>query len=233
MPAQKIGPLRVTSLGPSSNRDGPAILLCHGYGAPGDDLVGLARALDLGAGVRWFFPEAPIALPWGGRAWWDIDIARIQVLAARGQRRALAEETPPGLDKARAALEETLEELTRSHGVQRESLVIGGFSQGAMLATEVAVHADTPFAGLVVLSGNVVSEDRWREALRRTGSSIHALVTHGRNDPLLPFDGAELLRDAFVAAGASVEWAPHDGAHEIPAVALRRLEAFARKRLGT
>ena len=68
MSAQTIGPLRVTALG---RGEGPAVLLCHGFGAPGDDLAALARVVDAGPGVRWFFPEAPLALDWGGRAWWE------------------------------------------------------------------------------------------------------------------------------------------------------------------
>lgn len=230
MAPSSIGPLRVTALG---RGDGPAILLCHGYGAPGDDLVPFGREVDAGRGVRWFFPEAPIALGFGGKAWWDIDLMRLQTLQMRGQRRVLAGETPAGLAAARAALEATIEELERSHGVRREALVIGGFSQGAMLTTEVALHADRPFAGLVGLSGNLLSEDRWTEAARRNGPSIHALLTHGRNDPLLPFEGAEALRDVLVAAGADVDWLAHGGQHEIPYPAVQRFASFARKRLGT
>jgi phospholipase/carboxylesterase len=230
MTTSQIGPLRVTTLG---RGDGPAILLCHGFGAPGDDLVGIGRAVDPGPGVRWFFPEAPIGLSFGGRAWWQIDIMRIQALAMRGQQRQLAAETPPGLLEAREALEATIAELERSHGVRREALVIGGFSQGAMLTTELALHAERPFAGLLVLSGNLISEDRWTEAAKKTGPSIHALLTHGRRDAILPFEGAEVLRDLLVSAGADVDWLAHDGQHEIPYPVIQRLAAFARKRLGT
>jgi phospholipase/carboxylesterase len=227
--SQQIGPLQVHALG---RGDGPAVLLCHGFGAPGEDLVPLARAVDAGPGVRWFFPEAPLELAWGGRAWWELDITRLQTLMMRGQRRVLAAETPPGLAAAREALEATIAELTRNHGVRREALVLGGFSQGAMITTEIALHADPPFAGLVVLSGTLLSEDRWTEAARRAGPSLHALLTHGRSDPLLPFEGAEALRDLLVAAGADVEWIAHRGQHEIPGPALQALGAFARKRLG-
>jgi phospholipase/carboxylesterase len=228
MSPSAIGPLRVHAFG---RGDGPAIVLCHGFGAPGDDLVPFARELDVGAGVRWFFPEAPLALPWGGRAWWEIDLVRLQMMAQRGQRRVLATETPPGLAPARAALEATLAELEQNHGVRREALLLGGFSQGAMLATELAVHTDRPFAGIVVLSGNLLSEDRWCEALGRTGPSIHALVTHGTRDPLLPFEGAEALRDLLVAGGADVDWLAHEGQHAIPPPALHAFQSFARKRL--
>src|SRR5687767_14102037 len=107
-----LGALRVAAFGGTDREgggDGPAILLCHGYGAPGDDLVPLARVTDVGREVRWFFPAAPLELDVGfgmtGRAWWEIDILRIQEQMMRGDRREVMNETPEGLSAARAALE--------------------------------------------------------------------------------------------------------------------------------
>ncbi|MFO0758253.1 MAG: hypothetical protein U0359_17290 [Byssovorax sp.] len=228
----RIGPLRVHARGGDDRRGGgagPAILLCHGFGAPGDDLVAFSRVIDAGRGVRWFFPEAPLSLDWGGRAWWNIDMVRLQTLAMRGARREMANETPDGLAEARAALEATIAELEESHGVTRDRLLLGGFSQGAMITTEIALHAERPFAGLAILSGTLISAERWAAAVKRTGPSIKALVTHGRADPLLPFEGAEALRALLEGAGAQVEWVPHHGAHEIPPPAVDRLTAFARR----
>lgn len=240
MEAELIGPLRVHALGGVDHKgggDGPAILLCHGYGALGDDLVPLARVVDAGRSVRWFFPEAPIALEhngfMAGRAWWPLDVERIVELQSRGQRRALATEMPSGLLEARAALEATITALEASHGVRRSSLLLGGFSQGSMVTTELALHADpkAPFAGLAVLSGTLLCEDRWASAARRTAPGLHVFITHGRADPLLPFEGAEGLRDLLHKEGANVDWAPHRGGHELPEVALSGLGAFARARL--
>jgi phospholipase/carboxylesterase len=215
--------------------DGPAILLCHGFGAPGDDLCDLARVIDAGKGVRWLFPEAPLVVDVGpgtqGRAWWPIDMMRLQMSIMRGEHRSLAGETPEGLGSATGALEGCISELVRSHGIQRDRLLIGGFSQGAMLTTEVALFAKEPFAGLAVLSGALVSEVRWREAAKASGPSLHALMSHGRADPLLLFDGAEALRKMLEESGAKVDWVPHNGQHEIPMAVVERLAAFARSRL--
>jgi phospholipase/carboxylesterase len=239
MEPTRIGPLRVHTAGGTDRRgggDGPAILLCHGFGAPGDDLVALSRGTDAGREVRWFFPEAPITLDlgWGmnGRAWWHIDMERLQRLMVAGQAHRLADETPAGIAEARAALEATIAALEKDHGVRREKLIIGGFSQGAMLSTEVALHAEAPFAGLVILSGTLIAADRWAAAARARGAGLHALQSHGRRDPLLPFSVAEALRALLVDAGATVDWVPHGGQHEIPPVVLERLGAFAKKRLG-
>jgi phospholipase/carboxylesterase len=224
-----MGPLTVRATG---HGDGPAILLCHGFGAPGDDLVAIAGAIDAGPGVRWFFPAAPLDLGWGGRAWWHIDLERRMELTARGQADQLRLETPPGLADARAALEATLAVLERDHGVRRDRLILGGFSQGAMLTTEIALAAEAPFAGLAILSGTLISQDRWTAAARARGPSLHALMAHGRRDPLLRFADAEALRALLEEGGASVDWVEHGGQHEIPSVVLARLGAFARRRFG-
>lgn len=231
--------MRVRAAGGSDRRgggDGPAIVLCHGFGAPGDDLVSLARVIDAGPGARWFFPEAPLELDLGfggaGRAWWMIDMARLEQLMRRADVHQLIQDTPAGLSEARAALEACIDALVRDHGVARERMILGGFSQGAMLSTEVALHAARPFAGVVLLSGSLISADRWIEAARVTGPSLRALMSHGRADPLLPFEGAEALRGLLEGAGAQIEWAPHNGQHEIPPLVCDRFGAFARARFG-
>ena len=218
--------------------EGPAILLCHGFGAQGDDLAGLARVSDVDRSVRWFFPEAPLSIDFGGgqtgRAWWPIDMMRMQAALARGESRSLAKETPEGLGKARSLLEGALDELEASHGVRRDRLILGGFSQGGMLTTEIALHsAERPFAGLAILSGTLLSEDRWTAAVKTSGPTVRAIVTHGRRDPILPFAGSEALRDLLLANGAEVQFVAHNGQHEIPQVALDALAGLARARLHT
>lgn len=237
-----MGKLRVHVRGGADRQgggNGPALLLCHGFGAPGNDLVSLARVVDAGRDVRWFFPEAPVEVAVGpgmyGRAWWDIGMDQLMMNLMRGDIDAAMkrlDEVPAGLAGAKAALASTIEVLEKDHGITRDRLVIGGFSQGAMLATETFVSSTEPFAGLVVLSGTRLGADMWSEGLARHGANLHALVTHGRRDPLLPFGRAEVLRDMMKQAGAHVTWVPHGGAHEIPAVCLDALGAFARARLG-
>lgn len=235
------GPLQLWACGGddgSGGGSGPAIVLCHGFGAPGDDLVPLARVVDAGRGVRWFFPEAPLEADLGmgpsgdARAWWPIDMLRLQLLLERGQARDLAAETPAGMAEARGALEASLAALERDHGVEPARTVLGGFSQGAMLATEVALHADRAFAGLAILSGALVSEDRWREAASQGAAAIDAIVTHGRRDPILPFDGGRAIAELLASGGARVRFVPHGGGHDIPPSALDALAILARERLG-
>src|SRR5262245_12603157 len=75
----KFGGLKVRITGGSDREGGgrgPLVVLLHGFGAPGDDLVGLWRVLDVPRDIRFAFPEAPHGVPGGlvqGRAWWHLD----------------------------------------------------------------------------------------------------------------------------------------------------------------
>jgi phospholipase/carboxylesterase len=143
----------------------------------------------------------------------------------RGDAELLAKETPPGLSTARAAVSDMLVALERDHQAPPERVVLGGFSQGAMLATDVALRADRPPAGLVILSGAPICVDEWKElAPRRAGLPV--LQSHGRSDAVLPYAGAELLRDLLEGSRLSVQFIASNGAHGIPSAVIERLGPF-------
>jgi phospholipase/carboxylesterase len=208
--------------------DGKLVVLLHGFGAPGDDLVGLAevlvppRAAGASAPPRFVFPAAPLDLGWSSRAWWLLDMEKLQRDAALGKPRELSETPPPGLDEARTMVLALLDEVRRELGANP---ILGGFSQGSMLATEVALRAPVPPAGLVVLSGTFVTPGAWK-ALMPARASLPIFMSHGKRDPLLPFAHALLARDAWRAAGATVDWVEFDDGHTIPPVVVRGVLAF-------
>jgi len=211
-----------------------AVVLCHGFGAPGTDLVALGPELiqydpQLAASVRFYFPEAPLSLDelgmYGGRAWWPLNIERMAAAVENGDVRHLRTETPDGLDSARNLLTSFVNEVCETAGIDAAQVVLGGFSQGSMLATDVALSLPQRLAGLCVLSGTLLCEDRWRELAARRGP-LPVLQSHGRQDPLLPFVAAESLRDLLVEGGLPVEFLPFDGMHTISADALERFAKF-------
>jgi phospholipase/carboxylesterase len=229
MRRETIGQLTVWATGGDDDRgggDGPAVVLCHGFGAPGDDLVPLAEVLTAPPRTRFFFPEAPLALPapYGdARAWWMIDLLRLESSYAAGRGIDLAAEVPPGLTEAREQLVSTLEAIRAR--APAAAMVLGGFSQGAMLATDVAARSEVPLAGLVLLSGTLIAEKEWVPLLpRRRG--LEVFQSHGSADPLLPYAGATRLRDRLIEAGCEVRFVPFPGGHEIPRSVLALLPQF-------
>ncbi len=210
--------------------DGPAVVLLHGFGAPGEDLVSLHRVLDVPRTTRFVFPAAPLSLgmmgPVDSRAWWMIDMVRLERAMQTGELRDLTGDVPEGLAEARALVLAMLDEVdARLHP---SHVVLGGFSQGAMLSTDVALHTSRPLAGLVVLSGTLLAEKEWipRMPARR---GLPVLQSHGTLDPLLPFGIAERLHDELARAGLDVTFLSFRGGHEIPPPVVERLGAFLRE----
>ncbi len=230
----RLGGLKIRLTGGSDGQgggEGPLVVLLHGFGASGDDLVPLAEMLGGPRGTRWLFPEASLSLNMGfglSRAWWMIDMARIQADRAGGRVRDLSMEIPIGLESAREQLVSLLEELPHYLMIDYQKTVIGGFSQGAMLACDALLHTDYPFAGLVQLSGNLLAQPLWGTLMPKR-SGLPVFQSHGTLDEILPYVGAERLRDALRRAGLAVEWHGFRGGHEIPESVLRALSLFLQR----
>ena len=210
---------------------GPLVVLLHGFGAPGDDLVSLHRVIEVPTGTRFLFPVAPLTLPpayGAGRAWWHIDMALLDRAMREGTVRDLSRDAPEGLVEARAKVQALLAEAKAT--LSPSSIVLGGFSQGAMLSCDVALHSDVPLGGLVLLSGTLLAEDDWT-ARMPARKGLPVLQSHGRQDPILAFEMAERLRDLLKTAGLDVTWIPFNGGHGIPPAALDGLRPFLAKAL--
>ncbi len=235
MKEDRLGGLRVRLAGGTDREGGgtgPLVVLLHGFGAPGDDLVSLWRVLPVPEGTRFVFPEAPVPLDpvfMGGRAWWMIDVSRFERSATPKEAEARMREVPQGLASARDHVLAMLDEIEAK--LHPSKIVLGGFSQGAMLSLDVALRSPRKLAGLALLSGTLLAEDEWTPLMPgRRGLSV--LQSHGREDPLLPFFAAEKLRDKLRAAGLDVTWVPFTGGHGIPPAVLEALVAFLGQALG-
>ncbi|MEX2175967.1 MAG: lysophospholipase [Pirellulaceae bacterium] len=215
------------------------VVLCHGYGAPAGDLVGLAQAFVAGSPalserVAFVFPAAILdmagqGLP-GGRAWWPLDLDRLLNRPSAETLVSFRRDCPAGMTEAMTALAGLVEAASRELSVPQERFVLGGFSQGSMLAIDVALRMPAGPAGLIVLSGSLVNETQWRDLAPRHAPLI-VLQSHGRRDQILPFSQAEALRDLLVGQGSEVEFIPFDGFHEIPPVVVNRAAAMLERLL--
>lgn len=215
------------------------VFLNHGFGAPGEDLIPLAPAIlkferTLAETVRFVFPEAPLDLAdWGmpgGRAWWQIDMWKLQQAVMTGAYRDLTKEIPAGLATAREQFLRLLQDCERDTRLPITQTVLGGFSQGAMLSTEIMLQLPVSPAGLIILSGTIINQDDWLARLRRhTGMDI--FQSHGTYDSVLPCDIAAQLRDVLQSAGNRVEYVEFPGGHEIPFETIKAASAYLVNRM--
>ena len=84
---------------------------------------------------------------------------------------------------------------------------------------------------MIALSGSFLNESEWRERAP-LHSGLRVLQSHGTEDPLLPFAAAEWLRDLLTGAGATVEFVPFPGGHEIPFEVFERIAVLLQSLAG-
>lgn len=190
------------------------IVVLHGYGASETDFAPIANFMNLESPVRWIFPRAPlsIALAPGltGYAWFPIDVAALDEAIRTQSFRDFEVEKMSGFHQAVEALTDFLKEAE----VERQNLILSGFSQGAMLATELALQEE-PLRALSILSGTYVKGLNWKERASRK-SQLPIFQTHGRSDPILPYSSAEALYRDFLNAGCQIQFHGFEGGHELP-----------------
>lgn len=224
----------------SGPRPALAIVLCHGFGAPGDDLVSLADAIvgeatPSARSVRFVFPAAPLQppelAPYGGRAWWNINMAALLAASESKSFAQLHDAVPPGIDQAADALiacvEATLEQLAANADGHPPRYFLGGFSQGAMLTTHVALSGSVPAPEtLIQLSGTLICRASWQAALEAgLLAETDVIQSHGTIDPILPFSSAEVLRQLVQPHCRQHTFIPFHGPHTIPMESITAIAA--------
>lgn len=206
---------------------GPVVILLHGFGAPGFDLVDLGSMLDVPDQTRFVFPEAPLVLDSGpGRAWWMLDIEYFE-RRARGELTDRSNDVPDSLAERSEQLSAFVDEVATQLGVSHEHMVLGGFSQGSMLACDYVLQAQRKPAGLILFSSTLIAGPRWTPALENA-AGLKVFQSHGQRDPILPYADAERLRELLTDAGAELTFVQFAGGHELPTPVLLGASQFIR-----
>lgn len=223
---RRLGPLEVIEIQHSASA--PYVVLLHGYGADFTDLAPLARAIPIGRQVNWVFPNGHLQVELGphmqGRAWFPLRMAELEQAMAAGTGLDLSQIAPPGLKRAREGLAEMLEKLA----VPLDRVVLGGFSQGGMLATDFTLRTANSPAGLAILSGTLIDADNWRQlAAKRAG--LRFFQSHGMFDPVLRIESARRLNALLREAGCEGKLLEFHGQHEIPPEVLINLADYLRR----
>lgn len=229
MTAGKPSPVRFGNLDaieiPNSDPAALTVVCLHGYGADMRDLAPLAQELETKRPIAWLFPDAPEALDWGGRAWFPIDVAAFEEAQRTGTPRDLSLKEPEGLEWAREELQKFIAEA----GVPAERLVLMGFSQGAMLAVDLACHAEKAPAGVAILSGTLVDKASLAP-LAEKQKGLPFFQSHGSVDPILGFAQARALEKILTNAGWRGQLQRFEGGHAIPSDILESLRKWLEKR---
>lgn len=178
--------------GPRAGATAPRqlVVLLHGYGADGRDLIGLAQqfqtVLPDAAFVAPNAPE-PCAQSPAGRQWF--------ALFTRDP-----DERSKGVVKARPNLDAFLDAELAKHGLDDGNLALVGFSQGTMMALHTGLQRARSPAAIVGFSGLLAAPPR------ATAPAPPVLLTHGTEDDVIPVDALFMSAEGLAEAGVPCQW---------------------------
>lgn len=202
-------------LSASSGKTDALVVLLHGYGANGDDLIALGQewrpALPHASFVA---PNAPAPLPmagFGGLQWFPLTMRD-------------ATECWRGVNAASPALAEFVGSELQRHRLTPDRLALVGFSQGTMMALHVGLRMRPPPAAIIAFSGLLAGPEHLAPA---AASQPAIMLLHGELDDVIPVEALDVAREALASCGYALEWHRRPGlGHGIDANGLKLAGSF-------
>lgn len=199
------------------------LIWMHGLGASNHDFDDIVPELDA-PWLRFVFPAAPVrpvtinggvAMP----AWYDI----------------LSFDDPPLREREEDVIEAGREiaaliERERERGVAPDRIVLAGFSQGGAMALHAGLRAESPLAGVLVLSAYLLLPQRFEAERTPASERAPVLFAHGRYDPVVPFALGKAAHERLVRAGYAAELEVYDMEHSLCLEEVRRIAGWLAQR---
>ena len=193
-----------------------ALVLLHGRGADELDLFPLLDLFDPERRLVAATPRAPLTLPPGGWHWYAF--------------RAVGYPDPATFDEVYPMAAEWLDTFVAENGLTHERLVLGGFSQGAVMTYALAFGAGRPRpAGVIAMSGFVPTLDGFELDLAAPLPPI--AISHGALDPVISVEFGRAAKSLLEQAGADVTYVETPIPHTIDPAFARAMPRWIAERL--
>lgn len=174
------------------------VVLLHGYGSDGSDLIALAQhwqellpdALFVSPNAHERIPDSP-----AGYQWFAIDVERLAALNGGGRLE--------GIMLARPVIVEFLKALWAQTGLSAADTILGGFSQGAMMALHVGTSLDEQLMGIIGFSGAFIEPDGFADGNK---ARPPVCLVHGDMDQVVAPGLSERAAEQLRASGFEVNY---------------------------
>ena len=217
-PVKLSGPM----LPPASGTARSLVVLLHGYGSDGRDLIALGQFWrDSFPDTMFVAPNAPEVCggnPFGYQ-WFPLDLENDRTLSRL-----------VGAETAQPVIARFLEDLWAQTGLGPADTILAGFSQGAMMALYTGLRLETELKGILSFSGLIISPEKLGSELR---SKPPVLLIHGEMDDVVPVIGSEVAQPMLIDHGLDAKLHISQGTgHSIAQDGLDAATAFLKKHIG-
>jgi phospholipase/carboxylesterase len=192
----------------------PTILALHGRGSNEQDLIGLAPYLP--KSLLWISPRGTFELGPGSYEWFQIT--------------QVGKPDPTRLANALQVLDQFIDEILEAYPVLADKLYLLGFSQGSIVSLSYTLTKPQRIAGVIAQSGYIPHESGLQ--IDKDGARQKPFIlTHGKQDPILPVDWARRSRDILHSLGADLEYHEFNMEHNVSAASIAAVNTWMEKQL--
>lgn len=203
-----------------------ALIMLHGYGSNGDDLISLVPALKKeNLNTVFYAPDAPFSMGFNAYQWYSLDdiedcsvLERFEYVANLMQR---AKNVVP-------LIHNFVEMVCKKHNIASSNIFLMGFSQGGLLALMSGLMDPKKIGGIIGCSSIPIAINTvmLKEEVLNTPD---ALLTHGEDDRQVPFIATEMTQNTLKNLGASVTtYAVPGMGHSIDSGCIQAISYFLR-----
>lgn len=178
---------------PGPGPGGKLLVVFHGLGDSLHGFTWLPQALKL-PGLSYLLVNAPDDY-YGGFSWFDFQADPV-----------------PGILRSRGLIAGLLDELA-GQGIATRDIFLFGFSQGCLMAMDAALRSPLPLGGMVGVSGWVGFLEEYPAALSPAARERKYLVTHGLQDPLLPYAQTAAQCKRLLGLGLDIDFRTYAKEH--------------------
>ncbi|MEM9291251.1 MAG: dienelactone hydrolase family protein [Acidobacteriota bacterium] len=193
----------------------PTLVALHGWGASAQDLLGLAPHLA-GGRLQVLCPQGPVSVPLGpghqGFGWFPL---------VPGQP-----PDPVAFAKASTSLKGFIDQALERYPIDPRRLAVLGFSQGGIMAYDLALRWPATFCGLAALSSWLPQELAQHLPREPEARDLPTLVIHGTEDSVVPVERGRESRTNLESFGVQLTYEEFPMGHEIRPAALASVERW-------
>jgi phospholipase/carboxylesterase len=202
---------------PAAGEPQGALVLMHGRATSEQDLAPLLDVFDPDRRLVGLTPRGPLSLPPGGAHWYSV--------------RQIGYPDPETFQATFGRLSSWLDATLAEHGIPLDRTILGGFSQGTVMAYALGLGGGRPApAGILALSGFMPTVEGFDLDLEnREGFPV--AIGHGTLDPVIGVEWGREARDRLTAAGADVLYREYPTAHTLDPRELPTFTDWVRKTL--